>query len=129
MAHLVKSACTLRFEEHEFVRFFGVISPLDEDSCSYSYTVKRDGMRLDFTLFPIDGDVYADIYRDSVTEPIIRYRLQGSTHTRFVYTGSTQSLEIGRPRRATSEEDAPLCWGLRLTVDPHLKLELINEDS
>jgi hypothetical protein len=127
MAHLVRSACTLRFEEHEFIGFFGVISPLDEDSCSYSYTVRRDGMRLDFTVFPIDGDVYADIYRDSVTEPIIRCRLQGCTHSRFVHTGSTQSLETGRPPNATSEQDAPLSWGLRLTVDPHLKLEIINE--
>jgi hypothetical protein len=33
MSHLAREACALRFEEHEFVEFFGIVSPLDEDAC------------------------------------------------------------------------------------------------
>ena len=86
-------------------------------------------MRLEFTIFPIDGEVYTDIYRDGVPEPIVRSRLQGCTHSRFTQVGSTQRLEIGRPPVPTSEQDIPISWGLLLTVDPHLKLDLIYEES
>lgn len=127
MSHLVRQACTLRFEEHEFVEFFGVVSPLDEDACSYSYELERDGLRLLFTVFPLDGGVYTSLYRDGITEPVVTSRLQGCTHSRFVLRGSQRCLEIGQPERPTSESSAPLTWGLRLFVEPHFRLEFIHE--
>ena len=127
MSHLVRQACTLRFEEHEFVEFFGIVSPLDEDACSYSYELQRDGLRLLFTVFPLDGGVYTSIYRDGITEPLVTSRLQGCTHSRFVIRGTRRCLEIGRPERSTSEPGAPLTWGLRLFVESHFRLEFIHE--
>jgi hypothetical protein len=127
MSQLVSSACTLKFAEHEFVEFFGIVSPLDEDACSYTYVLRRDGLRLEFTLFPLDGGVYTSVYRDGIAEPVIESRLTGCTHSRFVPRGSLHCLEIGRPERPTSETTAPLAWGLRLFVEPHFKLEYIHE--
>lgn len=127
MSELVRSACMLHFVEHEFVEFFGEVTPLDEDACSYSYTVRRDGMRLEFTIFPLSGEVYADIFRDGVSESVVKSRLDGCTHVRFIQFGPMQCLEIGRPYLPTSEPTAPLSWGLRLIIDPHLRVELIHE--
>ncbi len=127
MSQLSREACTLRFDEHEFVEFFGVIAPLDEDACSYGYELARDGLRLLMTVFPLDGAVYTDIYREGVAEPVIRSRLQGCTHSRFVQHRSRLCLEIGRPDRPTTEPGAPLVWGLRLSVDPHFRMELMHE--
>lgn len=127
MSHLVRHSCTLRFEEHEFVRFFGVVSPLDEDACSYSYELERDGLRMLLTVFPLDGGVYTSLYRDGITEPVVTSRLEGCTHSRFVTRGTYRCLEIGRPERPTSEPSAPITWGLRLFVEPHFGLELIHE--
>lgn len=127
MSHLERQACALRFEEHEFVEYFGVVSPLDEEACSYSYELVRDGLRLLFTVFPLDGGVYTSVYRDGVTEPVVTSRLQGCTHSRFVTWGEQRCLEIGRPERPTSEPSAPLTWGLRLFVEPHFRLEFIHE--
>ena len=129
MSHLVKQACTLRFEEHEFVEFFGVFSPLDEDDCSYSYELERDGLRLLLAVFPLDGGVYTSVYRDSITEPVVKIRLQGCTHSRFVTRGAHYCLEIGRPERPTSEVKTPLTWGLRLFIEPHFRIEFIHEDA
>jgi hypothetical protein len=103
------------------------ISGLDEDACSYTYSARRDGMELVFTIFPLAGDVYVDVLRDGVAESIIKSRLRECTHSRFVRSGDLQCLEIGRPRFPTSEPTAPLSWGLRLAIDPHLKIDLINE--
>jgi len=127
LSELVRSACTLDFVEHEFVDFFGDVSPLNEDACSYTYTARRDGMRLEFTIFPLSGEVYADIFRDGVAESIVRSRLRDCTHARFVQFGPALCLEIGRPHLPTSERSAPLSWGLRLIIDPHLRVELIHE--
>jgi len=127
MSHLVREACTLRFEEHEFVDFFGIVSPLDEDACSYSYELERDGLRLLFTVFPLDGGIYTSVYRDGIPEPIITSRLEGCTHSRFVAHGAHRCLEIGRPEHPTSEASAPLVRGLRLFVEPHFRLEFIHE--
>jgi hypothetical protein len=127
MSQLIRQACQLRFEEYEFVEFFGVISPLDEESCSYSYEVERDGLRLLFTVFPLDGGVYTSIYRNGISEPIVTSRLEGCTHSRFVNRGTLRCLEIGRPERPTSEASGPLHWGLRLFVKPHFRVEFISE--
>jgi hypothetical protein len=127
MSQLARAACTLKFEEHEFIEFFGIVSPLDEDACSYTYTLHRDGLRLEFTVFPLDGGVYTSIYRDGISEPITRSRLQGCTHSRLVTRGSRRCLEIGRPDRPTSETTAPLEWGLRLSVEPHFTSEYIHD--
>lgn len=127
MSELVRQACGLRFEEHEFVEFFGIVSPLDEDGFSYSYELERDGLRLLFTVFPLDGGVYTSIYRDGITEPVVTSRLEGCTHSRFVPRGSRRCLEIGRPERPTSEPSAPLTWGLRLFIEPHFQMEFIHE--
>jgi hypothetical protein len=127
MSQLFKPSCTLKFEEHEFVEFFGVVSPLDEDACSYTYTLHRDGMRLEFTIFPLDGGAYTSIYRDEIPEPLFRSHLQGCSHVRFISRGPRRCMEIGRPERPTSEPTAPLAWGLRLFVEPHFTVEYIHE--
>ena len=104
-----------------------MVSPLDEDACSYTYTARRDGMELVFTIWPIAGDVYVDVLRDGVEEPVIRSRLRECTHSRFVRVGAIQCLEVGRPQIPTSEPTAPLTWGIRIAIDPHLQIDLINE--
>ncbi len=129
MPELVTSACTLGFAEHEFIGFFGEISPLDEDAHSYTYTVNHDGLRLEFTLFPIEGDVYADIFRDGVPNAIVKLSLRGCTHSRFTSFGSSPCLEVGRPPIPTTDADAPISRGLRLIVNPHIKLTQINEEG
>lgn len=127
MSQLVREACTLRFDEHEFVEFFGVVSPLDEDTCSYSYEIERDGLRLLFTVFPLDGGIYTSLYRDGIAEPVVTSRLQACTHSRFVVRGAHRCLEVGRPEHPTAESDAPLAWGLRLSLKPYFRIEFIHE--
>jgi hypothetical protein len=127
MAQLVQESCVLRFEEHEFIDFFGVDAPLDEDACSYSYELARDGLRFLFTVFPLDGGVYTSLYREGVDDPIVSSRLKGCTHMRFVSRNGRRFLEIGRPERPTTEPSAPPVWGLRISVDPHFRQEYIHE--
>ncbi len=127
MSQLARKACTLMFEEHDFTDFFGIVSPLNEDACSYTYIRSRDGLRLEFTIFPLDGGAYTSVYRDDIAEPIIESRLTGCTHSRFTLHASRHCLEIGRPEHPNSETTAPLVWGLRLSIEPHFKIEYIHE--
>ena len=127
MAHLVRESCSLRFEEHDLIGFFGIAAPLDEAACSYSYEIRRDGLRLLFTISPLDGGACTSIYRDGIAEPIATSRLTGCTHMRFVTRRGARYLEVGKPERPTTEASAPLVWGLRLAVEPHFSQEYIHE--
>ena len=127
MAKLVRESSILRFEESEFLDFFGVDGPLDEDACSYTYELERDGLRLVVTVFPLDGGVYTSLYRDGVADAIVSSRLEGCTHVRVVARNDARFMEIGRPERPTRESTAPPTWGLRISVDPHFRLEHIHE--
>ena len=109
------------------MEFFGIVSPLDEDACSYTYILRRDGLRLEFTMFPLDGGVFTSVFQDGIAEPVVKSHLKGCTNSRFVLRGSQHCLEIGRPERPTSEPSVPLTWGLRLFVEPHFSLEYIHE--
>lgn len=129
MAHLAKAACTLKFEEHEFVDFFSMVSDLDEDACSYTYSVRRDGLRLLFSMFPLEGRVLTELYREGVPEPIFKSRLLDCTHSRLVQIGTLRCMEIGRPFRPTSDRDASPSWGLRLYIEPQIRLEYIHEEG
>jgi hypothetical protein len=127
MSRLVRSACTLNFEEHEFVEFFGIVAPLDEEAFSYTYSTSRDGLRLVLTVFPVDGAVFTDLFRRGIDESVFVSRLTGCTHSRVVQLGSRRCLEIGRPVHPTSEPSVSLSWGLRLFIEQHLHVEYIHE--
>src|SRR5262249_51213133 len=127
MSRLVKAACKLNFTEHELADFFGGVGEWDGDDCYYSWDLSRDGLRLLFTVFPLDGGVYTDVYRDGISEPIVRTRLGDCTHACVVPYGSHRCLEIGRPEHPTSDADVPLVWGLRLFVEPHFRVEFLHD--
>lgn len=122
MAQLLKEACVLKFEEHELIEFFGVATALDEDSCSYTFTLSRDGLRLECAVFPLDGSVHTAIYRDGLSFPVVSSRLTGCTRARVVELApGLRCLEIGR-----QEQTSPtLASGIRLIVDSQFRLEFV----
>jgi hypothetical protein len=122
MAHLVRAACVLKFEEHELIEFFGVATALDEDSCSYTFSLSRDGLRLECAVFPLDGSVRTAIYRDGLSFPVLSSQLTGCTLARVVELApGLRCLEVGR-----QEQTSPsLASGIRLIVEPQFRLEFV----
>jgi hypothetical protein len=129
MAQLALENCTLKFEEHKFIHFFNCAAPLDEESCSYEYSTEKDDLRLVMTVWPFDGHVHTSLYRHGLPDPITESILEGCTHARFYNHSDKSWLEIGRPLVPTSHDEPPLDWGLRIFVEPHFKLELLNKSA
>jgi hypothetical protein len=129
MGRAVRESCFLRIVEHELTDFFNVVAELNEDAGSYSFSILRDGLRLDISLYQYTGEVYVDVYRDGVSDPVIRCQNQGCTHSRTIVRGSDRWLEIGRPEHPVSEMgiEPVLVWGVRVRVDPHISMEFIHE--
>jgi hypothetical protein len=129
MRRAVREPCFLKIVEHELIDFFNVVAEWDEDACSYSFSILRDGLRLDISLYPYSGEVYVDVYRDGVSDPVIRCENQGCTHSRIIVRGSYRWLEIGRPEHPVSDMgiEPVLVWGVRVRVDPHISMEFIHE--
>src|SRR5215472_9396108 len=127
MARLVQEACVLQYEEHELIGFFCMSPPLDEDACSYTFIADRDGLRLEFTIFPLDGSVFTSLYREGVVSPIVKNRLSNCTHLQV--KSEQRCLETGRPTFPTSGCGVSpiITSGLRLAIDPHIAIEFIHE--
>ncbi|MFH1266428.1 MAG: Ypar14, superfamily integron cassette, partial [Planctomycetota bacterium] len=51
----------------------GVLPTEEEDGISHAYSVAKDGMRLDLTVFQYDGDVYITLSREGVEAPVVDF--------------------------------------------------------
>lgn len=127
----------LFWNEHELVEFFGGLAEMHEDSGGYTFRVERDGLRLEVTLFPESheflkaGEIYIDLYRAGIEEPIFFTRIKESPGFRYVkHPNGWECLEVAAPaRRIFMEEEWIVPMGARIRVEPHISVELFQSEA
>ena len=112
---------------HEFVECLGVLPETDEDYTFHTFKVRKDGLRLDLTVFEYAGGVYIDLYREGVGTPAFSARLTDCEAARYVSDKGGESLEFAPAgslgsRRYDGAFGVP--FGIRVAVTPHIKVEL-----
>ena len=122
----------IRWNETEFIEFFGIIPTFYDEAHSYGIEQSRDGLQLCLTLFDLEGAVYVSLYRDGISEAVIDIVREHCTHA-FVttYGSGRRCLQIGSPEDSTTEMGVPpiLTRGIRVFVEPHFRLEFIDIES
>jgi hypothetical protein len=121
----------MAWDKYQFIECLGVPAEIGEDDLSYSYSVEKDGMRLELTVFPNGGDlheagdVYLDLYRDGVQDAVFKTRIMQSPGARHIkHANGWECLKISAPHRNVSfEEEWIFLWGceFRLTLTSALK--------
>lgn len=117
----------LVWNEYDFVECLGVLPKVEDYVTSHHYAVAKDGLRLELTVFQHDGDIYIDLFREEIENSIFRMRLLDCPGTRYVknQTG-LDYLEFAAAKSFGNRYDGEsvIPYGVRLTVNPHFRIEM-----
>jgi hypothetical protein len=116
------------WNQFEFIECLGVLPEVDEYD-AHTFTVERDGLRLELTVSQYDGDVYLDLRREGVETPVFFMRLIGCEGARCVRDKGGDFLEFAPAKCFGTRYDArsPAPFGFRVSVSPHIKIEPFSE--
>jgi hypothetical protein len=117
----------LVWNQYDFIECLGVLPEVEEDEVSHSFQVVKDGLRLDLTVFQYHSDIYIDLYREGIEASVFQARLMDCPGARYVKSkNGTEYLEFAAAKSFSSRYDgeSPIPMGVRLTVNPHLRIEL-----
>lgn len=119
------------WNKYELIEFFGVLPEEDEDQTYLSFNVERDGLRLYVSFFHYAFDVYIDIFRDGVDEPVFHTRIENSAGMKYMkHANGWECLEVAAPHRNVSfEEEWIILMGARFSINPHLSVEMFQPSA
>jgi hypothetical protein len=112
---------------YEFIECLEVIPEVEEYETSHSFRIKKHNLRLELTIFQYAGDVYLDLYQEGLKEPIFSMRLLDCPGARYIKTKyGTEWLEFAAAKSFGNRYDgeSPIPMGVRLAVNPQIKIEL-----
>ena len=109
------------WNKHELIEFFGVLPEEDDDNTYLSFTVEKDGVRLEATFFQFFFDVYIGIFREGVKESLFSTKIKGSRGVKYIkHANGWECLEIASPVFPRA---------VLVTVNPHISIELFQPHS
>jgi hypothetical protein len=121
----------IEWNKYELTEFFGVLPEEDEDQTYLSFSVEKDGIRLNTTFFHYIGDVYVDVFRGGINEPIFRTIIDNSAEAKYInqpngykcleIAASVEDVIIGK------ERNIPMI--IRLKVNPNIGVELLPQKA
>jgi hypothetical protein len=102
------------------------VPAVEEYDISHTYFVSRDGIRLELTIYQDAGDIYIDLFREGLPEPIFRMTLTGCPGCRHVNDQRGEYLEFAPVRCFGSRYDgnSPIPFGVRLAIKPNISVTL-----
>ena len=102
------------------------VTPEVDEYETHSYTVCRDDLRLELTIFQYFGDVCISLCRDGVQRPVFNMGLIDCTGVRYVNDDRGEYLEFAPARCFGSRYDreSPIPYGIRLAVKPSIAISL-----
>lgn len=121
----------LRWDEYEFIEFFGVLPQHEEDyGISDTFCVERDGLRLLVSVFQYEKEIDITLYQSSIETPFFNTTIRNIIDLRFLkYPKGLDALEIvysakqyNRARDGWTENMV-----LHIEVLPHLNLKYFAE--
>jgi hypothetical protein len=119
------------WNQYELIEFFGVLPEEDEDHTYLCFSVEKDGIRLEVSFFHYTFDVYIQIYRKGVDDPVFKSSIENSLGMKYMkHANGWECLEIAAPYRNESmEEEWIIPIGARLKVSPHISVEMFQPSA
>lgn len=121
----------LVWDETDFVTCLETLPVVGEYEVSHSFTVAKDGMRLELVLWQNDGDVAMRLFRDGVDDALLELTLLDCSGARYVNDKAGERLEFAPAKCFGSRYDglAPLPFGVSLSVKPSIRLRMFGREQ
>ncbi len=119
------------WNKYELIEFFGVLPEEDEDQTYLSFSVEKDGLRLNVSFFHYVSAIYIDIFRNGIDEPVFRTQIENSAGMKYMkHENGWECLEIAAPHRNVSfEEEWIVLMGARIKINPHINVEMFQPSA
>jgi hypothetical protein len=121
----------VEWNKYELVEFFGVIPEEDEEQTYLSFSVEKNGLRLNVTFYHYACDVYINIAQDGFNAPVFSTTIKDSAGAKYIRESSGyECLEISDADEQAGvgrERIAPMT--VRLVVNPTVGIELVPRNS
>ena len=121
----------LVWDETDFLTCFEVEPTIDEYETGYHYTITRDGLRLELSVYPFASDVAITIFRTGVERAIISFTITNCSGTRYINDSRGEFVEFA-PSQVFGDRfsrDFVIPVGVRLSVKPSISLELFTQTT
>src|ERR1700733_8420108 len=118
----------LKWDETDFLTCLEVPPTIDEFE-TYHYSVSKDSLRLELSVFQFDSDICITVYRDGVKRPVIDFKITECSGTRYVNDSRGEFLEFA-PSQVFGDRfqhDYVIPVGVRLSVKPSICVELFAQ--
>jgi hypothetical protein len=119
----------LKWDETDFLNCLEVLPTIDEFETGYHYSVSKDGLRLQLSVFQFDSDIAITVYRAGVARPVIAFTIKDCSGTRYVNDSRGEYLEFA-PSQVFGDRyqrDYLIPVGVRLSVKPSICVELFAQ--
>jgi hypothetical protein len=118
----------LIWNQYEFIECLEVLPAVDEEyETNHVFRVEKDGLILILTIYQYSGDVYFDLKRDGIEEPVFRMRLIDCPGARYLSTKDGKEYLEFAPSKSFGgryDGESPIPMGVRIAVNPHIQIEL-----
>ena len=118
----------LQWDQYEFIECLEVLPEVDEEhETNHIFRVEKDGLKFILTIYQYSGDIYFDLFRDGLEEPIFTMKLLDCPAARYISTkNKSEWLEFAPSKSFGGRYDgeSPIPMGARLAVKPHIRIEL-----
>jgi hypothetical protein len=117
----------LIWDESDFISCLEVLPEVEEYGISHHFTVKKDGLRLELTVYQLDSDIYITLYRDGIETALISFQITQCSGTRYVNDDRGEFLEFA-PSQVFGDRYSRgylIPVGVRLSVKPHISIQLV----
>ncbi len=121
----------LIWDETEFLDCLEVEPTIDEYETGHHYTVAKDGLRLELSVFQLSSDICITVYREGIERPIVNFTITECSGTRYVNDTRGDFLEFAPSQVFGNrfQHDFVIPVGVRLSVKPSICIELIAKPS
>jgi len=113
----------------DVLEFFGTDPQIDEYETGYHYSIDKNGLHLEFSVFPLAGDVAVTINRQGGAIPVVDLKVLGSQMLKRVNDKSGNFLEItpGIVFGGRFDTETTIPYGFRLLIDPEIGIQLFKK--
>jgi hypothetical protein len=109
------------WKKHELIEFFGVLPEEGEDNAYLSFSVEKDGLRLEASFFQYFFDVYLSVFREGFKEPAFTTKIEASPGLKYVkHANGWECLEIAAPL---------LTRAVLIKINPHISIEMFQQSA